>query len=163
MTMRPKRKASDLSDFEDPLKNYDQPVLEDDLERSLAEDRVTVMEHTPFKAVPPNTAVEVAMKIMAELDIACLLIIENDKLLGIFSERDILAKVAPDYAKVRDHSIRSVMTQSPMVVYETDTPAKALNLMAIGGFRHVPIVDVDNRVIGVLGPRRVTAYLQKYL
>lgn len=163
MTMRPKRKGTDLSEFEDPLKNYDRPVFEDELERSLAEDAVSVIDHQPFKTVPPETAVEVAMKIMADLDIACLLITEGDKLIGIFSERDILTKVAVNFENVKNRSIRTVMTRDPVTVYVTDSPAKALNLMAVGGFRHVPILDVDDKLVGMLGPRRVTAYLQKYL
>jgi CBS domain-containing protein len=171
--MRPKR-GSDESirtsgggdEFEDPLKNFERPTFDDELERSLAEDPVTVMEHTPFEAVTPDTAVETAMRKMVDLEIACLMVVDphqGGKLVGIFSERDILTRVAPEFDRVKDKPIREVMTPDPIVVYETDTPAKALNLMSIGGFRHVPILDVDDKVIGILGPRRVTAYVQKFL
>jgi len=55
------------------------------------------------------------------------------------------------------------MTHSVMTAYTADSPGKAMNLMAIGGFRHVPILDVDDKVVGILGPRRVSEFLHAHL
>lgn len=164
MTMRPKRqsKRNVTGEFEDPLKNYAAPEHADELERSLSEDTVAAMQTTPFTAVPPTTTVEQAMHMMVRLDIACLLVTEADRLVGIFSERDVLMKIADNFEKLRSQPIEKVMTRDPVSVYETDSPAKAINVMVTGGFRHVPILDVDNKVVGILGPRRVTAYLQRH-
>jgi len=163
--VRPKRHDSetDLQEFEDPLKKYNKPASGDALERALEEDPVTAIAHKPFKSVPPETTVEAAMKLMVELDIACLLVTQGDRLVGVFSERDVLTKVTPDFEQMKREPIRRVMIGAPVVVHVTDSAAKALNLMATGSFRHVPILDVDDHVVGVIGPRRVTAYLQKYL
>ncbi len=57
----------------------------------------------------------------------------------------------------------AVMTPDPVCVYETDTPAKALNLMAVGSFRHIPVLDVDGKIVGIVGPSRTSAYLQEKL
>jgi CBS domain-containing protein len=161
--VRPKRgQTTEVTDFEDPLKNYDGPIYADALERSLAEDTVEVMCIRPVKTVSPTMLVEEAMRVMIDLDIACLLITENDRLVGIFSERNVLDEVAFEFEKVRHHPIREVMTPDPVAIHVTDTPGKALNLMATGGFRHVPILDMEDKVTGILGPRRVTAYLQRY-
>ncbi|MCX5660180.1 MAG: CBS domain-containing protein [Planctomycetota bacterium] len=161
--MRPKRGPKDVvTEFQDPLKNYDPPIYEDALQRSLAEDTVDVIQIRPFETVPPTMTVKEAMQMMVDLDIACLMIVENDRLIGVFSERNVLDNVAPDYEAVKGKPIRAVMTKDPASVHITDNVGKAVNLMAVSGFRHVPILDVDEKVTGIVGPRRVTAYLQKY-
>ena len=166
MSLRPKRSSTNKpsmdDDFKDPLKNYDKPVYHDDFERSLSEESVMVLQSTPFKTVSVDTTIEDAMKSMVELDIACLLVTKGESLVGIFSERDILDKVASRYAQVRTRPVSEFMTREPVVAHETDSPAKALNLMSIGGFRHIPILDIDERLVGVIGPRRVINYLHGY-
>lgn len=166
MTLRPKRSdgGADPAEFRDPLKNYEPPEYADELERSLTEDTVeAVMQTRPFRTIDPQTPIEQAMRLMVDLDVACLLVTEHDRLVGIFSERDVLAKVADDFETMRSRPVGEVMTPKPVAVYQTDSPAKALNVMVTGGFRHVPILDVDDKLVGILGPRRVTAYVQKYL
>jgi CBS domain-containing protein len=81
---------------------------------------------------------------------------------GIFTQRDVLMKIVHDYDRVKASPIRQVMTPDPVVVRDTDNPAKAINLMAVGGFRHIPVLDVDDRVVGLIGPRRATAYLKHH-
>lgn len=162
---RRKRREADPEEFQDPLSNYDTPEYEDELDRSLAEDTVTAVIRTqPFKAISPETSVEEAMRLMHELGIACLVVADaSGKLAGVFSERDVLARVAEQFEAVRGERIDALMTADPAVVYETDCPAKAVNLLATGGFRHIPVVDVDGRVVGILGPRRITRYLSQLM
>ncbi len=168
MTLRPKRGDHAApppggDDFHDPLGDYARGEHADDLERSLAEETVAAMKTRPFKTIGPGTTIDEAMRTMVDMDIACLLVTEGDRLVGIVSERDVLRRVAEGYPANKDEPVSGVMTPQPVAIYETDTPAKALSVMVIGGFRHVPILDVDDKVVGILGPRRVTAYLQKYL
>ena len=162
MSTRRKRRSTQAGEFEDPINNYDPPTYEDELEQSLGEDEVKSMQTQPYTAIDASVTIEDAVKLMCERDIACVLVTENDRLAGIFSERDVLNKVADRYEQIKSHPITEVMTAKPLAVYETDCPAKPLNLMAVGGFRHVPILDLDEQVVGVLGPRRVTEYLQRY-
>ena len=159
---RRKRRTTQKGDFKDPLKNYDGPQHVDDLERSLIEGIVGDMKIQPFTAVAPQTSVQRTLEEMAQLTIACVLVVEDDRLLGIFSERDVLMKVADRYEQLKDRPISELMTPKPTYVHRTDSPAKAVNLMAVSGFRHVPIVNVDDKVVGVLGPRRVTTYLRNH-
>ncbi|MEX0774935.1 MAG: CBS domain-containing protein [Phycisphaeraceae bacterium] len=166
MTLRPQRKPvlDAAEEFVDPLKNYAQREYSDDLERSLAEDLpVDVMTTQPAKTVSTDTTVGDVMRMMVDLNIACVLVTDNDRLVGVFSERDVLLKVADQYDKVRDCPISLVMTHEPLVAYADDPVGKALNLMAVAGVRHVPIVDVDGKVVGIVGPRRVIDYLGKHL
>lgn len=158
-----KRRNTDAADYEDPLKNYDAPEFDDDLERALAEDEVGKMTITPMSTIDPSTTIRNAMAMMTDKDIFCLLVVENEKLIGIFTERDVLEKVAENWDVMKDKPVREAMTPDPDAVYEMDCPAKALNLMAVGSFRHVPVVDIDNKPMGILGPRRTTAFIEDHL
>jgi CBS domain-containing protein len=164
MTLRPRRNPAspgDSGEFHDPLSNYDLPAYSDQMERELVENTINAMVTRPLITVPPTATVTDVLATMVERDVACVLVTdEQDHLLGIFSERDVLLKVAEHFEMVRDQPISEVMTPKPMAVYETASPSQALNLMAMSGFRHIPILDVDDRVVGIVGPRRVTRYLQ---
>lgn len=160
--MRRKRRSTQHGEFEDPLKDYSPPEFEDKMERALCEDRVDSLEVRPFLTIDAQATVQQALTLMHEKNIACVMVTRDDRLVGIFSERDVLNKVADNYEAVKDRSIQEVMVKDPLTVYETDSPAKALNLMAIGGFRHVPILNLEDKVVGVLGPRRVSTYLYKH-
>ena len=160
--MKRKRRPVEAGEYQDPDLNFEPRVYADDLERSLAEDTVMVMKTAPFKAVAGDMAVEDMMREMVKHDIACVAVIEDEKLLGVISERDILTRVAFQYEKVRRRPVREIMTKDPVFVHDTDSPALALNLMAVGGFRHIPIVDVDGKVVGIIGPRRILNYLERY-
>ncbi len=159
--MKRKRRSAQSGEFVDPLKDYSAPQYEDDLERTLGEETVLALKTKPFLTLDSATTVEQILRVMADEDIACVLVTEDDRLVGIFSERDVLYKVAERFEQIKNDPVKTVMTHNPVAVHETDSPAKAINLMAVGGFRHVPIVDVNDKVVGILGPRRVTAYLNK--
>ena len=163
--MRPKRgDKSVVASFQDPLKNYDGPDYADELERMLVEANIEAMNTRPVMTLPPETTIEQTMRTMAEHDIGCTVIIHADgRLAGIFSERDVLNKVANSFEQIKHEPISSVMTRAPMAAYTADSPGKAMNLMAVGGFRHVPVLDVDDKVTGILGPRRVSQFLNAYL
>lgn len=162
--MKRVRRETPPGKFEDPLSDYSEPEFDDDFEKSLLQDEISkVMTYQPFQTVTSDTTALEAMKLMSELDIACLMVTEDDRLVGIFSERDVLYKVVEDFEKASKLPIKDLMTQDPIIVYETDCPAKALNLMAVGGFRHVPVLTVDDHIAGILGPRRVVKYVKNYL
>ena len=162
---RPKRREkSGVSEFKDPLKNYDGPEYADELERTIVESAIDRMRYQPVETIPSDATVEQTMRAMAEQDVGCAVIVDADgRLAGIFSERDVLNRVASRFEQIKDAPITTVMTRSPMAAYTSDSTGKAMNLMAIGGFRHVPILDVDDKVVGVLGPRRVSEFLQVHI
>ena len=158
--MKRKRRPAPPGDFEDPLSNYSAPAFADEMERALCEDTVQQIQTTPFTSVPEDTSIQSAIRTMVDLDIACLMITKDSRLVGILTERDVLEKVADDYAQHRQEPVGTFMTPSPVVCHDTDSPAQALNHMSVGGFRHIPVLDVDEKIVGILGPRRVTRYLR---
>jgi len=88
--------------------------------------------------------------------IDCLLVVEGGALVGIFTDRDAVLKVGQ---RVNDpRPIRELMTPDPVVLRRADPVAVAINKMAVGGFRHVPIVD-DGHPIGVVSARDVFRHI----
>jgi CBS domain-containing protein len=162
MSNEPSGKGSG-DDYQDPLENYDPKTYKDPLEHALAEETVEAIQSQPYVAVPPNTTIAEVMGKLVDLNIACVLIEDEGKLTGVFSERDALNKIALEYDEVKDKPVSDFMTTSPIYVYNTDSSAAALSVMAATGFRHVPVVDLDEKLVGVVSPSRVTAFLQTYL
>ncbi|TWT89112.1 Arabinose 5-phosphate isomerase KdsD [Pseudobythopirellula maris] len=149
--------------FDDPLQNYDPPEYVDALERVLAEEKVTAIESSPFLEIAPTATVSQAVRLLAEKKVACAMVVENDQLLGIFADRDILNRVALEYDTVKDQPVSEVMTPEPLFVHENDSAGAALAVMAVMGHRHVPVVDANDKVHGVVSPKRVTTFLLEHL
>ncbi len=160
---RRERRKPEPGEFEDPLSNFDGPAYEDEFERSLSEDQAVAIEHRPFLAVMADQTIRSTMAMMAEKNIACVVVVNDENQpVGIISERDVMTRVAGRFDQLADQPIAEVMTPEPVRVYAGDTPARVLNVMVTRGVRHVPVLDADNRLVGVIGARRLTAYLQKH-
>src|SRR5271166_4111001 len=76
------------------LSQLDRPMAQDRVERSLMEDPVSVLKPRPPVTLPATATVAEAIGRMLACDIGAVLIVEAGKLVGIFSERDLLTKVA---------------------------------------------------------------------
>lgn len=149
-------------EYADPLSNYEPPVYLDPMEQALCEEAVTAIQSQPAPSVPPDTTVQRAMQVLDGLDIACLLVAEDDRLLGVFTERDMLKNVAEEYDQIREQPVSNVMTSDPVAVYETDNPATALCVMATYGLRHVPVLDVNDKIVGVVSPKRLVSFIEQH-
>ncbi len=148
--------------FDDPLCDYEPRAYQDVLEEALAERPVAAINAQPFIAVGPDTPVREAVALLADLNSACLLVAEGDSLLGVFTGRDVLDKLAGAYDRLKDQPIRELMTRNPVFVYETDSSGAALSVMAASGYRHVPVLDGDDKIVGIVGPSRVTDFLREH-
>jgi CBS domain-containing protein len=156
-------KNNSVNEFQDPLENYDPPIYDDPLEQALASDLVTAIQSNPFSSIPPETTISDAINTLNENEIACLLVEENGKLLGVFSDRDILNKVALEYSDIKDCSVRDVMTTDPVYVFDNDSASASLYVMAVSGYRHVPVVDLEHQLVGIISPQRVVRYLREHV
>ena len=151
-----------IDEFEDPLENYDPKTYKDPLEQALADETVEAIRSQPFLSAKPDLPVHEALELLDKHHIACMLIEEDGKLTGVFSDRDALDKVALEYDRVKDLPVSEVMTTNPIYIYEMDSSAAALSVMAVSGYRHVPVLDLDEKIVGIISPQRVTEFLQKY-
>ena len=148
--------------FQDPIENYDPSVYSSDLQRALAEETIEAITSRPYHRIEASETVRQALQRMSDEKTASLLVTEDDELVGIFTERDVLEKVVERYLRVRDRPIREVMTEDPTVVYETDPAAAAVAAIAIAGHRHVPVLDLNERLTGMISPRRVFDFVDAH-
>ena len=106
--------------------------------------------------VTPDTLVSAAIETMHDASIDCLLVVDDGKLVGIFTDRDAVAKAA---GKPLDaFHVRDFMTPDPVVLRHDDPIALAIHKMAVGGFRHIPIVQ-NGKPTGVVTARDVFHHL----
>ncbi len=106
--------------------------------------------------VDPGLAVADAIRQMHASGGDCLLVVEDGKLIGIFTDRDAVVKAADK--RLQLYKVRDFMTPDPVVLRHDDTLAVAIHKMAIGEFRHIPIVR-DGRPIGVVSAADVFRHL----
>jgi len=149
-------------EFQDPLENYDPKTYADPLEQALAEESVGAIQHEPFVTISPDTKIEQAVRRLAGEGVACLLVAEDGKLQGVFSERDVLDRVSEDYDRMKDRPVAEVMSASPVFAYDSDSAAAALCVMAASGLRHVPVLNHSDEIVGIVSPQRVTGFLQEH-
>jgi CBS domain-containing protein len=88
-----------------------------------------------------------------------VLVVENDKLVGIFTERDLVSRLDHDDALWSHVLVKDVMTPHPTVVRPYESVAEAMRLLMQGKRRHLPIVDDQGKVIGLLSIRDILAYV----
>jgi CBS domain-containing protein len=143
------------------LTQLDQPTAHDRVERSLMEDPVSALNPRPVISLPPTARVGQAIQTMLQFDIGAVLIVnEQGKLVGIFSERDLLTKVAgfdPDYPK---QPVSEVMTPNPETVRPDHTLAFALHKMDVGGYRHLPVLK-DGQPLGMISVRDMLRHITR--
>jgi len=135
------------------------PKPTEGLQRQIMGEMVKRLKIDQPLGIIPNATVEEAVRQMQDHHIGCLLVLDAaQKVMGIFTERDILRRVVGKYADLKKVRVREVMTVNPVVLKEEDSIAFALNKMAVGGFRHIPVV-VKGFPIGIISIRNVLRYL----
>ena len=110
----------------------------------------------PPVTVTPDTPLDVAIARMHEAETDCVLVMADDRLVGIFTDRDAVVKAAGK--RLESFHVRDFMTPDPVVLRHDDPIAVAIHKMAVGGFRHIPIVE-DGRPTGVVTARDVFHHL----
>ena len=110
-------------------------------------------------SLPPNASVKTAADLMRQKSVGSVLVMDDDRLAGIFTERDLLNRVAAEKRDPATTAITEVMTPDPDTLRATDRVVYAINRMAHRGFRNIPIVDDSGAALAVLGVRDVMTHL----
>ena len=100
-------------------------------------------------SVSPGTTVYDALVLMAEKNVGALLVLEGDRLIGIFSERDYARKVILHGKSSRQTTVGEIMTSKVVYIRPEQTIEQCMALMTDKRIRHLPVLDGD-RVIGVI-------------
>jgi CBS domain-containing protein len=112
----------------------------------------SVMSRRNVLKAPSATPVARAARLMERKNVGALLVVDGGKLVGIFTERDVVFRVVAHGLDVRTTRVGDVMSRSPQTVEPDERFGYALLIMHEKGFRHLPVVD-DGRIVGILSAR----------
>ena len=111
-----------------------------------------VMEQKKFLTASPQTTVSDAARLMASKNAGAVLVLTEDCLVGIFTERDVVFRVIAKGLDAKTTQLSQVMTADPKTLGPGISYGHALLLMQENGFRHVPVVE-NGRAIGIISSR----------
>ena len=111
--------------------------------------------------ISPNITVFDALKILAEKNIGALVVTENDKLVGIFSERDYARKIILKGKSSIDTTISELMTRDVLYVSPKDSIDECMALMSENHIRHLPVME-DGKLVGVISIGDVVKHIIKH-
>jgi len=102
-----------------------------------------------FWSVSPEATVFQALELMAVRNVGAVLVMEGERLAGIFSERDYARKVALEGRSSKDTLVRDIMTTKVVCVTPTQSVEDCMALMTDKRIRHLPVIDGDT-VLGII-------------
>lgn len=138
------------------------PYVDSEMQRSLLHDKVVLLLPRRPVIVEPATDVRSVLQLMVERSIGCVLVVDEGRLLGIFTERDAVVRVGAQAQELGDRAVRDFMTPSPESIEIDAQIAYALQKMDVGGYRHLPVMS-EGRVVGVISIRDILQYLARHL
>jgi CBS domain-containing protein len=131
-----------------------------DIARNLKIESVSRLQPTPPWQVAPTQSVAEAVALMREKSVGCVLVCVDRKMVGIFTERDLLRRVM-GLDKPLSAPVGESMTHQPVTVHPKDPIATAIRRMEEGGYRHLPVV-VEDKPTGILSVKRIVHYLVEH-
>jgi len=127
------------------------------LDRTIRE----FMRTGAFARLGPGDTVAAAVELMRSQPAECVAVVEGDRLVGVFTERDFLNRVTAERRQPAATRLAEVMTSAPVTLGPDDPISYAINRMAVGGFRNVPIVDEEGTALAILNVRDVISQLSE--
>ncbi|HEX6386642.1 MAG TPA: CBS domain-containing protein [Anaerolineae bacterium] len=128
------------------------------LEQELQAEKVAHLDLSGFCQLSSGTTVRDGLEKMRQAGHNVALVIDNNNLIGVFTDRDVLRKVATA-PKTWDQPVDEVMTPNPVTVSPDSSAADALWLMDDRHFRNLPVVHQDGTILGNMTHRAVIEYL----
>ena len=141
------------------LSNVEDQVPATEVERALLRDHVAVLNPNPCITVAPETPIRDVLRLLVERRIGCVVVAEDGKIKGIFSERDALMKLNVQAKEFADEPVSRFMTAAPLTLPPQAKVAFAVHKMNMGSYRHVPVVQDDSIVSGIISARDILGYL----
>lgn len=112
----------------------------------------SVMKQEKFLTAPPETTISSAARLMARKRVGAIMVVDEQRLVGIFTERDAVFRVIARGRDVEKTRLAEVMTARPKTVDPEKSFGFALLMMQENGFRHVPVVE-DGKPVGIVSSR----------
>jgi len=148
---------SSVSEFDE---SYDDPAREPiTLSEEALDEPIRVLEPRTAVLVGAGDTVAEAVRLMNEHRIGCVVVVDREALIGIFTDRDVVRRVLPGGTPLERAVVGDFMTRDPGVLSPEDPIAFALNRMSFGGYRHVPLVDAAGHPVAVVSVRDIVRFL----
>jgi CBS domain-containing protein len=110
------------------------------------------MKQKKFLIAPPQTTVSKAAELMVNKNVGAVMVVEKERLIGIFTERDAVFRVIARGRDAQTTLLSEVMTAAPKTVDPDKTFGHALLMMHENGFRHVPVIE-NGKPVGIVSSR----------
>jgi len=133
-----------------------------DLGSVLVNDPISNAANYPPIVVAPETTLSEVLRKMREAGRGAVLIVKEGKLAGIFTERDVLLRVAGFPIDVDRTAVGELMTPDPHTLPADSSVAFALNKIVVEGFRHIPLVEEHGQPSGMVSMRDLIDYLSDF-
>ena len=138
-------------------------TVDDKITESLTDSTLKKLELEPPIEIPAGTPIFDAVAKMAENGFGCVLVTDGGKLVGIFTERDVLMKISISEVD-ESQTVNSFMTKDPVTLKLSQKISEAVKEMSSHGYRHLPIMDEDNtQCIGVLTAKIIVEFVVEFL
>jgi len=131
------------------------------INQSIKMVRVMALRMDPPVVLDASSPLREVVRRMRHENAGCALITRDSQLAGIFTERDLVARVIGTTAAF-DRPVADWMTPEPGQVNDTDTIRKAVRLMQRGGYRNVPVVNSTGGVVGCVRHKDIINYLAEH-
>lgn len=138
------------------LRTSDIPAPSSNFEQWLVGQPLAALHAAPPISVPPDTSLAEAVRRLQQGNATCLVVEEDDQVKGILTERDLLLRT--DGLELDELRVSQLMTSDPVVLRPDDSIAVAIHKMAVGGFRHVPLVE-DGHATGLVSAGDLFRYI----
>lgn len=113
-------------------------------------------DQSNFLRVAPDVSVFVALELLSTLRVGALMVMDGERLIGIFSERDYCRKVALKGRNSKETTVADIMTSEVFTVPSTTSTHACMAVMNEKHFRHLPVVD-SGKVLGLISMRDIMA------
>lgn len=116
---------------------------------------------TSFLVLPPSTSIKNAIEKMAEVRASCIIVVESQKLIGIFTERDVV-RITTNMTLVETRTLAELMTSEVMTlkISETEDIFALSRFFSKNRVRHLPVLDEQEQVVGVVTPHSIRSLLK---
>lgn len=139
------------------LRTADLPGPSSGFETALMDAPLAGVRHHGPLTIEPTASAADAVRQMQDAGVGCVLVEDqNGALRGILSERDLVLKLIS--TPLEGVKVADLMTPDPVVLRADDSVAVAIHKMAVGGFRHIPLVD-DGHATGIVSARDIFAHI----
>ena len=155
--------VDDCAECGQPLGDAYLPDPSSTVEQGLLTDHVDVLSPKVPIAVSAETPVRDVLRMLVDRSIGCLIVADEGKPVGIFSERDALVKLSTNAVSLGDRPVSEFMTTAPTTLEVGAKVAFAVQRMDVGGYRHLPIVGDAGELTGIISVRDILRYLTEKL